>query len=369
MTTTTSLNHGPVAGKPTWQSTESYGLLLLFLSSLFNSLMGVFIKFADATGVPSNELVLLRAIFQGSLVVAAMMYLQDETTTDLLIVRPFGNRNVKSVVIARGVVGGIGLLCIFYTLSNLPLGDATALLSLNPIVTVLGAAIFLKEPLLPAYIFSAFASVVGSVLIARPAFLFGTDDAASSISHNPRGYLTAFVGTCSMAAVIILVRKAGKTGVHTLQLLYSWSFFGLLFSSLVVLSGRSRLVSPPSLLSWAYILGVCMAGGMSLFLTNFAGRLAPAGITSIVLSSKIVWAYAWQILIFHQVPSLWTVLGVSLIFASLLTVAFQPKQQQETMDREASSQESDELKLELNDEDTLPHEATPLTSAIRPGNV
>ena len=351
--------------QPKHLSSESYGLLLLLLSALLFSIMGCFIKLAVSAGLPSTELVLFRGIFQFSWVASAMVFTMDGNNShnndnDLpqqrkaLILRPFGSKLVRPIVIARGMVGGLGFVLYYYTVSVLPLGDATTLLSLNPIVTVLAARIVLGERLYPSYVLAAAASVVGSILIAHPASLFG---------HNPRnqdhvppkstiinpssfGYLTAMLGTCCGASVYILIRKAGKAGVHTLQLLFSWSVFGILFSGSIELvssfvqtthhANGSTSVSSPSVMNlssistsgWWYIVATCCFGSGAHFLMNYAGRLAPAGLTSIVRSSGILWAYLWQIRFFHEQPTPSTILGVFMTLVSLIAVAIQQQQQQ-----------------------------------------
>jgi drug/metabolite transporter (DMT)-like permease len=310
--------------------------------------MAMFVKLATATGLPSTELVLLRAIFQGAFVILAMFWYTDPRANNkeklLLIQRPFGSPQVRAFVIARGVIGGLGFIFYYYTYAVLPLGDATTLLSLNPVITVLGASIFLKdEPIRRSHLFAVAASVVGSMLLARPSFLFGTDENDESSSHSsPRahGYLTGVLGACSGAAVYILIRRAGQEGVHTLQLLFSWCFFGLLYSVSLVIFYQHGFVIPPSLWSWIYVLGVCTFGSLGHFLMNYAVRHAPAGLSSIVRSSGILWSYLLEVLVFRQLPQLWTILGVSLIVGSLAIVAVEKTNQKSPS---SSDEEDDEI--------------------------
>lgn len=419
-------------------SKQLYGLALLVISSFLYSIMGVFIKLASSsssssstsssaeftTTIPSTELVLFRALFQGTIVVVCMALFRDEYSSascpqhdegkngdkptppqpqpqqpqpPRVIVRPFGRKEIRNVVILRGIVGGLGFCFYYYTLSHLPLGDATALLSLNPIVTVLAASVLLNEKLQVSHIVAAMASVVGSILIAQPNIvgvvfdggdhpppLQEGDDAnddfvvlqssqpAATTTTSNFGYVTALLGTCCAAGVYILIRKAGQNGVHTLQLLFSWVVFGILFSSIVEIvatittttiveegnnTNTQQFVWPQSIpiTTWYYVLGVCVFGSIGHFLMNYAGRFAPAGLTSIVRSSGIFFSYIWEILIFHEVPSTGTVLGVTLIFASLFVVALQQRQQQQQREQGAMYEKhSEELELtEFDDDEDL----------------
>ena len=182
----------------------------------------------------------------------------------------------------------------------------------------------------PLHIVAAITTVVGSFLIARPAFLFGVDPHAEPklATYNSFGYVTAAMGTCTGAGVFILIRKAGKSGAHTLQLLFSWVVFGLLFSFLLGVAiplgkGSWYWYFPTSKLVWIYVLGCCSLGSVAHFLLNFAARHSNPGLASIVRSSGIMWAYLLQILLFDQVPTRLTCVGVVLVSTSLVLVSIQ----------------------------------------------
>lgn len=310
------------------------------------------------------ELVFMRGVFQGCFVLLALVYFRDPHTGQRLIWCPYGsNAQVRWLVLARGIIGGCGFLCFYFTISSLPLGDATTLLSLNPILTVVAAPIFLDEASRISHVVAAIASLVGCMLIAKPSFLFGntsSDELHSShpSTYNPMGYITALLGASCAATVYILIRRAGKVGVHTVQLLFSWVTFGVLFSFLLGVvrpmmiafrearrqqrqqgpvlyedhgtTSISFFVWPEDSSTWAYVLGACTFGSIGHVLLNYAARHAPAGLSSIMRASGIVWSYLLELIIFHQVPYRITLLGVCLILFSLATIAIE--KYQESMD-------------------------------------
>jgi hypothetical protein len=59
------------------------------------------------------------------------------------------------------------------------------------------------------------------------------------------------------------------------------------------------------------------------FCSIMRGRIAPAGLVSVASSSDIMWAYLWEILIFHRIPNGLTWIGVLLVLASLVAIAVQ----------------------------------------------
>lgn len=346
------------SGNFTNLSDESFSLWLLLISAFLFSGMGCFLKLASEIdgGLPSTQLVFYRATFQGFFVVLAMCLTREnnnESTENnyvhdkqeelgkwsgdkildrrrLLICIPFGsNPKEIRVVIARGILGGCGFIMYFYSMSAVPLGDAVTLFSLYPIHTLLLARVFLNEQIRTTHVVATIASVVGATLIAGPTFLFSNKSIQTEENHdivNPTGYVTAFIGSFFGSFVIILIRKAGTLGVSALQLLFSWATFGITFSFVFryifePIEGQWR--SPPSTKSWLYILAMCSIGSLAHFLMNYAGRMGPAGLSSIVRSSDILFAYLWQILIFDDVVTLTTILGVICVLSSLIVIALQ----------------------------------------------
>jgi len=309
-------------------------------------------------GIPSTQLVLFRAVFQGTLVVVTMGIFDPK-----LLSRPFGDSvAVQKLVVARGIVGGTGFLLYYYTMTVLPLGDAITLLSLSPIITVLGGRVFLDEAVTCIQILASVSCVVGSFLMARPSILFGDNNAsedsqnAAATYYSSTGYVSGLLGSCCASAVLILIRKTGKKGVHVLQLLFSWCFFGFLFSTTIGMLriGDSFVAirSLSSVRSWGYVLGVCFFGSVAHLLMNYSARYAPAGLASITRSATIVWSYIFEILVFDEYPRRMTLLGVGLIVSSLLGIAVekQRKQQQEQDDLQkhnnSSNEHDDELEIE-----------------------
>ena len=87
----------------------------------------------------------------------------------------------------------MGIFGLYYSLQYLSLSDATVLQFLSPVFTAIGAAVFLHEAFSPREaaagsassgiialppefnLLGSVASLVGVVLIARPAFLFGVN--------------------------------------------------------------------------------------------------------------------------------------------------------------------------------------------------
>jgi len=333
--------------RPTWLSVEAYGLVLVFWSAVFYALAGAFVKLGHIHGLPSTELVFARGIFQGSLVVLGLCICKD-AKGQRLIAHPFGkSAEAQKLVWMRGIIGGAGFLLDYHCMSVLPLGDAMTLMSLYPFVTIVLARIFLNEAIQPLHLATTVASVTGAVLIGQPTFLFGGETA-------PRlGYVTGLLGSVCLASILIFIRKAGKIGVHTFQLLLSWALFGILFSVVIGPSYEGAWKWPSSGVVWGYVLGVCIVGAGCHFLLNFAGRLAPAGLVSVVRASDIVWAYCLEIGLFEQKPNKFTWMGVALILGSLLAIGIEKIYEAQTNPQVPSPKAATNERIEAIDESPL----------------
>lgn len=342
--------------------------------------MGAFLKAATHEGIPATQLVFFRAIFQGFFVIIGMLCYKEEpvvnkeqevrldTTSDhfdwtiddddsddshdgeygtvrqesfqeydptrqpkRLICIPLGRKGEqRNVVILRGVVGGaFGFICYFYSIKSLPLGDAITVFSIYPVYTIFMAKFFLNESITCRHIIITILNLIGGAFIAGPSFLSfrnGDDVDAHGEQYNPLGYITALVGGFFAAAVVILIKKAG-TSVHTLQLLFSWCCFGFIasigFGFTIGKVVEGDWVVPQSNTTWGYILGTCAVGTMAHALLNYAGRFVPAGLCALIRSTDILWAYILEIVVFHEVPSSTTILGVALVIISLVMIALE----------------------------------------------
>lgn len=413
------------------------GMILLFLSAFLFSFMGMFLQYTGRAGIPSTEMVFIRAVFQGTFVLVGMivcrvddsspvkaseknqqqggvggdgdddddnygengtgvgMVLMDDELLDeekklddkentwpdatprekdtlvrnnqerkydsiattngeteyysfattpsastRILRHPFGTTpSMRKVVVLRGIIGGFGFVNYYYTLSTLPLGDATTLLSLHPVMTIFLARFVLGEEIRSLHLLAAVSSVAGAALISRPPFLFGasddddgdvdvdSDDTGDRYDRPPTlGYVTALTGSLCASCVIVLIRKAGRVGAHTLHLLFSWAVFGISFSLCIgALVGSSSAGGDqrwrvPDREEMPSVLGVCVSGTFAHFLLNYAGKLVPATPSGLIRSSDIVWGYLLEIVVLGEHPRRETWWGALFVCSSLVLV-------------------------------------------------
>ena len=185
----------------------------------------------------------------------------------------------------------------------MPLGEATAISFLNPLVAMALAAIFLKEQLNIAKYLAAFFGIFGAVLILRPGV-----EAIQPAALFALG-AAVFLGI----EAIFIKQLSDKEPV--LRILLINNFVGTIVASIVALF----VWQAPTATEWLLlaVLGTVMVLGQSLFVRAMgwgeASQIAP------VLYAVLVFAALYDFLFFGEVLGFWSALGsASIIIAAVL---------------------------------------------------
>jgi drug/metabolite transporter (DMT)-like permease len=263
-------------------------------AALMFSLMGLFVKVAGKR-LPSQEIVLIR-----SLVTLGYSYL-------LLRWAGVSWRGQRTgLLLLRGLVGFLSLSGLYFALTRLPLADTLVLQQTSPAFTVLLAAFWLSEPINRRELLGIACSLLGVVLITRPAFLFGEQQAGLDFLGVGGALLSALFS----AAAYVLVRKLRSTE-HPLTIVF--------YFPLVATLGSLPLALPtavwPSPLEWLVLVaGVGLTAQIAqVWMTKGLGEeLAGRAVAMNYL--QIVFGTLWGILFFDETPSAWSFAGMALIF-------------------------------------------------------
>jgi len=174
------------------KATTRKGQLIKLVAILSMSIMGVGVKYAFEQGASLVETLLLR------------------TSTALpwiLLWVLVNGQGLKALLpkswVAQGTRAGLGVMSIttaFYTMSLLPLAEATVILFLSPLFASFLAAFFLKEKLHLRQLIAVFASLLGVVIIAQPG----------GNTLPLYGVVVGLIGALVMALVAVTLRKVSK---------------------------------------------------------------------------------------------------------------------------------------------------------------
>ncbi|MCR9107726.1 DMT family transporter [Marivita sp. XM-24bin2] len=188
--------------------------------------------------------------------------------------------------------------CFFTGLSLIPLSDAAALMSTNPMLITLGAALFLGEKLGVRRIAGIVAAMIGALIIIRP----GTD-VFSAAALFPLGAAVCY------SAYALLTRRVGADEDVWTSLFYTGFVGTILLSILVPFQWHSPNASDVGLMVIVAMAGT--TGQLALiqaFSKGEAAMLAPYSYTG------LAFAAFWGIVFFAEFPDFWTVVG-SLVIA------------------------------------------------------
>ena len=192
----------------------------------------------------------------------------------------------------------LGATGFFFTgLSLIPLSDAAALMSVNPVLITLGAALFLREQLGPRRITGIVVAMCGAMIVIRPG-----SDVFTPAALLPLGAAACYSG------YVLLTRRVGPGEDPWTSLFYT-GLVGTILLSLIIPSYWQTPDGPALLL----ILSVACFGTIGqmflirAFSSGEAAMLAPYAYTG------LIFAAVWGMLFFAEWPDLWTVLGALVI--------------------------------------------------------
>lgn len=277
----------------------SVGLRYMALSALFFSVMGALVKLAGET-LPSQEIVFFR-----SLLVLIFAYV----TLRRLDISAWGEN--KKWLVIRGTTGFIALSCFYYSVTHLPLADATVIMYTNPVFTGILAAVFLGESLTKIEVGGVGLSIVGVVLIAQPSFLFAGDSRLELATVG-----IALAGAIFAAISYVIVRQLRETE-HPMVVVF--------YFPLIATPASIPLAIPDAVLPNWTELGLLLAIGIVTHIAQVTMtrglHLEKAGRATAVSYLQIVFAFILGMLFFDEFPNGLSVAGAVLIVGSTLAIA------------------------------------------------
>lgn len=277
----------------------SPGLRYMAYSAFWFSIMSLLVKLAGRR-LPSMEIVFVRAVV--TLVLSWAMLRRAKLS-------PWGGR--RGLLAVRGIIGFLSLTCFYFGIVHLPLAEATLIQYTNPVFAAILAAVLLHERIGARHAVGVAASLVGVVLVTRPAFLFGAH--ASAI--DPRYAGIAFFGAIFSALVYVIVRMLRDTD-HPLVVVF---WFPLLTVPLA-LPFAALDWRWPTPLEWLVLLGVGASTQVAQVYMTRGLQLEPAGRATAVGYLQVAFAAAWGILFFGDRPTGWTLAGAAVIVASTVWI-------------------------------------------------
>ena len=271
------------------------GMHLMVVAACFFSLMALCVKLVGAR-IPAQQIVVFRA---GIALVLSWWMLRRRG------IAPWGTH--RGLLFLRGLFGFLALSCFFWAVVHLPLAEATVLQYLNPVLTAILAGLVLGEGLRRREILSVGISLLGLLLVTRPALLFG----GGSSDLDPVASALAVLGAALSACAYVTVRKIG-TREHPLVIVF---WFPLVATPLS-LPAVIPVWTWPTFQEWLLLLAVGAFTQIAQVAMTTGLQREPAGRATAVSYLQVVFAAIWGALVFGELPDVWTLAGATLIIGS-----------------------------------------------------
>jgi drug/metabolite transporter (DMT)-like permease len=243
--------------------------------------------------IPIFELVLFRSFL--SLIITLFIIKQKN-------INPLGKN--RPLLILRGVLGTLALVCIFYAIRNMPLSISTVIQYTYPIFISIFAGIFINEKVTRNLIFALIIGWIGILLIINPTQLSNVNVEIKNVS-----ILIAFVGSICTSLAYVTVKKLSFT-----EDIYVIIEYFPLVSFITLL--------PIVLINWVtpnwneliWIIGIGLFTQLGQTFLTIGLKNLPASEASTINYLQVLFGSIWGILFFSEI------ININFLFGSLLVL-------------------------------------------------
>ena len=216
--------------------------------------------------------------------------------------------------LARGGVHTLGLVLWFLALPHIPLADTTALGFTGPLFIMVGAYLWLKEPMHWDRWVATFIGLFGVLIVMGP-----------KLSGSGGGYHLLMLASAPVYAASFLITKM-LTRTETTGVIVFWQALSVTVLSLPM---ALWVWQWPGAWQWAsFVVCGALGSGAHYCLTR-SFRNADISSTQSVKFLDLVWSGALGWLLFADVPAQTTLLGGAVICAATLWVARREQQREQ----------------------------------------
>ena len=276
-----------------WRSLSEnvQGSIWIILASFLGAVMGGVIKFVGQR-IPVFEILFIRQICV--LLIISPLLIRNP-------IKLFKTNKLK-LHIMRGTFAAIAMITGFTALVHLPLAEATAISFAQTLFTTLLAIIFLKEIVGIRRWTATIVGFVGVLIIIRPS-----PDRINEYA------ILALISSLFVAGIIVVLRRLAQTDTPSTIMAYQSLFVT------VIMTGPALYfwIMP----TWLELTLTLMIGGLmsAMQWMRIQGmKAAEAASVAPFEYVRLIFATLIGIIIFSEIPTVWTVIGSVIIIGSTL---------------------------------------------------
>lgn len=272
---------------------------LKIASTLAFALMGAQARYLGST-LPVGEIVFARGLF--ALIPIVLFFgwrgqLRGALKTER-----------RKAHLVRGAFSVVGTFCTFGALARLPIADVTAIAFIAPLITVVFAALILKEHV-HAYRWSAVGvGFCGVILMLSPYF----GNHAALTTSMMVGLSLALLNAVSSGGATIQIRRLTATESSAAIVI----FMTLTVMAVSLLTAPFGWRMPDTGLELYLLIGIGIAGGLGQMLFTESYRFAPASFLAPFDYTAMLWAFLLGFWMFGEVPTPYVVGGAVIVAAA-----------------------------------------------------
>ena len=281
------------------------GILFMLSSALIGALSGAVAKILSDTMDPI-EIVFYRNL----LGVIIVLYSLKKVPVAI-------DMSKLNLLVLRGVFGTLAMLCYFYTIASIPLGEAVILNKTSPFFVTIFAYYLMKESISTSTILALFIGFLGVIFIIKP---FGLE---ISFEH-----ILGILGGFFAAAAYATIKKIKDIYDARIIML---SFMGigviiplfiLLFTSFV----EFKIYTDPFV--WALIALMAVLSTASQWFLTRAYSLSAASIIGVISYTSIPFAVGFGLMLGDEIPDIYAISGIALIALGGILVGRKPRKKE-----------------------------------------
>ena len=233
----------------------------------------------------------------------------------------FGNSAfVRITLFFRSVFGFAGVAFAFLSVTYMPVGDATVLTMLSPLVSSIGSYFALGEAWRISEFAATFLTLGGATLVARPPFIFGSTGDA----YAPSSYLGVVFGLLSAlgaGTAYMCVRILGTTAkMPWANVCFAQAISQVALSlPLLYLSGQ-KLEFGLTVFEYFLVIATGLTGTVSQVAMTIGMQREKSASATAMRMSDVVFGFIWQVLFTGDAVTALSLIGAILVMSGVLTI-------------------------------------------------
>ena len=200
----------------------------------------------------------------------------------------------------RCLFGTVGLICNFWAIGYLKLGDSSILQKMAPFFSIVMSIFILQEKPNLTSIVSVLVALLGAAFVVKPG---------QGLLGLPA--LVGLLGGFCAGTAFTFVRKLGTHGVRGAQIVFYFSFI----SSIALLPICLLQFRPLSAEQLLFLTGAGLCAAVGQIFVTKAYSYAPAKEISVFDYSQVIFSAILGFVILGELPDIYSFIGYALIFS------------------------------------------------------